>query len=115
MSAANVLLEIEQGAEFQFVVTLVGGPSSLAGYTGAMQIRPMRSSVEVLYEVPGSGITIDPDNRQVVVRLDHLATAEFDWNDGTYDILITSGDEADAYRVAEGKVKVDHWVTREGA
>lgn len=112
MTAAKLPIVIEQGAEFALVITLVGGPLSLSGYTGAMQIRDMRTS-PVLYEVPSSGITIDPDNRQVVVRIDHLATETFDWNNGVYDVLITSADEADAYRVVEGKVKIDHAVTRE--
>jgi hypothetical protein len=115
VGAAKLPIVIEQGAEFQMVITVVGGPASIAGYTGAMQIRESRASSAVLYEVPGSGITIDPDNRQVVVRIDYRATAGFDWNLATYDVLITSGDEEDAYRVAEGKIKIDHSVTRESA
>ena len=115
MGAAKLPIVIEQGAEFDMVITVVGGPASLAGFTGAMQIRESRSSTAVMYEVPSGGITIDPDNRQVSVNIDHLATAGFTWNLAVYDVLITSADETEAHRVAEGKIKIDHSVTRETA
>lgn len=115
MGAAQLPIEIEQGSDFRLVVTVVGGPSSLAGYTGAMQIRSMKADPVVLYQVPSGGITIDQINSQVVVKIAAAATANFTWDIGVYDVLITSGDEADAYRIVEGKVRVDHSVTREGA
>lgn len=113
MGAAQLAIVIEQGADFQLVVTVVGGPDSLTGYTGAMQIRAMKSDPVTLYEVPGGGFTFDDINRQVVVDIGYQATKAFDWDVASYDVLITSGDEADAYRVCEGKVRVDHSVTRE--
>lgn len=111
MGAGQLDIEIEQGAEFQLVVTVVGGPSSLAGYTGEMQIRDTKASSTVLYTAPG--VTIDEGNRQVVVRIPHTATKDFTWARGRYDVLVTSGDSTSAYRVAEGKVAIDHSVTRE--
>lgn len=113
MGAAKLSITIEQGSEFDMVVTVVGGPVSLAGYTGAMQIRDTRTSPVVLYEVPSSGITIDPDNRQVVINIDYRATTAFEWALATYDVLITSADAETAHRVVEGKVKIDRSVTRE--
>jgi hypothetical protein len=115
VGAAKLPIVIEQGAEFDMVITVVGGPASLAGYTGSMQIRESKASSTVVYEVPSGGITIDPDNRQVSVNIDYLATAGFTWNMAVYDVLITSADETDAHRVAEGKIKIDHSVTRESA
>lgn len=111
MGAAQLPIEIEQGSNFRLVVTLVGGPDSWTGYTGRMQIRAQKSSSEVLFDT--SEITVDTINKQAVLEISAVDTAEFDWTNGSYDVLLTSGDEQDAYRVVEGKVKVDHSVTRE--
>ena len=115
MGAARLNIEIEQGADFQMAVLVVGGPVSLTGYTGAMQIRQMKSSTEVLYEVSPDDITVDDPSRTVTVKIPYRDTAGFLWNNAAYDVYIISGDESDAYRVAEGKVTMDYSVTREDA
>jgi hypothetical protein len=115
MSAAQLPLEIEQGSECVLTVTVVGGPADLTGYVGAMQIREMKSSAEVLYEVSSDNVSFDIGGRIVTVRIPAADTATFDWDRGVYDVLITAGDDSAAWRICEGKVTVDHWVTREGA
>jgi hypothetical protein len=110
MTAAQLPIEIEQGSNFSLVVFLVGGPTDLTGYTGAMQIRTMKSDPTTLYDVPSGQISIDSVARQVSVDLRADGTAAFDWDHGVYDVRIVKG--SDAYRVVEGKVTVDHWVTR---
>jgi hypothetical protein len=112
VGAAYLALEIEQGSDFQLVVTVVGGPVSMAGYVGSMQIRASKSTTPALYDVPSGMITVDNANRQVVVSLPWTETKNFSWDGGLYDLVITSGDGVDAYRVVEGKVLVDHSVTR---
>lgn len=111
MGAAKLDIVIEQSSDFQLVVTVVGGPVSMTGYTGAMQIRPGKGSSELRYDVPSSAITVDAANRQVVVDLPWTESVEFYWDYGMYDVVIRSSDHADAWRVVEGKVTVDHRVT----
>jgi hypothetical protein len=112
MGAAKLALMVEQGADFQLVVTVVGGPVSLSGYVGKMQIRATKSSTTVLYDVPSGMISVDAVNRQVVVSLPWTETDDFTWDGGLYDVVITSANGVDAYRVVEGKVSIDHSVTR---
>src|SRR5262245_43395426 len=103
MGAARLDLVVEQGSDFQFVVTVVGGPVSMSGYTGSMQVRASKSATTPLYSVPSDKITVDSTNRQVVVSLPYTETDDFTWDGGLYDLVITSADQVDAYRVVEGK------------
>lgn len=115
MAATKLPITIEQGSDFVLVVTVVGGPVSMSGYTGSMQIRSIKSSSPALYSVPSGMITVDAPNRQVLVSLPWTETVDFDWDGGLYDLVITSGNSADAYRIVEGKVSIDHSVTRADA
>lgn len=112
VGAAKFDITIEQGSDFQLVVTVVGGPVSMTGYTGKMQIRPGKGSAELRYDVATSAITVDSTNRQVVVDLPWTETNGFSWDSGMYDLVIVSSDQADVWRVAEGKAIVDHSVTK---
>lgn len=114
MGAAQLPLEIEQGSECRLSVALDGGPTSLAGFTGEMQIRAMKGDAVVLYAAQASQITFDDANKVVNVRIPASDTALFDWSRGVYDVRIkNSADTTEAWRVLEGKVIVDHWVTEE--
>lgn len=115
MGATKLPLSIEQGSDFEFVVTVVGGPVSLAGYTGSMQIRSSKAASPALYDVDPGAIVVDSANRQVTVTLPWTETVDFDWDGGLYDLVITSGDETEAHRIVEGKVSIDHSVTRADA
>lgn len=115
MGVTNLGLTLVQGSDFQLVVTVVGGPASLTGYTGAMQIRSSKTATETLYEVPSGKIAINNGTRQVTVTLPWTETVDFEWDNGLYDLVITSADQVDAYRIVEGKVSVDHSVTRADA
>jgi hypothetical protein len=114
MGAAQLPLEIEQGADCILTIAVVGGPDSLSGYQGAMQIRQLKADTTFLYEVDSSNITFDVGNRIVTVRIPYEDTEGFDWNLGVYDVRIKV-DGVAAWRIAEGKVTVDHWVTRADA
>lgn len=113
MTATKFPINIEQGSDFQLVVSVVGGPSSLTGYTGAMQIRSSKSASPALYSVSPSAIAVDGTTRQVTITLPWTETVTFEWDGGLYDLVLTSADLADAYRIIEGKVSVDHNVTRD--
>lgn len=112
MGATKLALNVEQGSDFDLVVTVVGGPASLSGYTGSMQIRAIKSAGETLYTVDPGAIAIDNVGRQVTVSLPWTETADFDWDNGLYDLVITSADQTEQHRLVEGKVSVDHSVTR---
>lgn len=112
MAAAQRDFEIPAGATLEFVVDVVDGPDDLTGYTGAMQIRALRTDEEVLAEVPPSAITINPGTRQVTVRIPSSETDGYAWRRGVYDLLIT-GPSGDAWRLVEGRVTNSLPVTRE--
>ena len=115
MTATRLPITIEQGSDFELVVTVVGGPSDLTGYTGSMQIRSVKSSTTVLYSVPQNKISVNNSVRQVTVTLPWTETVDWTWDGGVYDLVITSADEVDAWRLVEGRVTVDHSVTRAAA
>lgn len=104
---------IPQADVFKLVVTVVGGPDSLAGYTGEMQIRKTRSSAEVLAEVNPTSFTVDDLNSQVILEIPDTDTELYDWDgSAVYDLHLVGPDR---WRVLEGKVRLDKVVTREGA
>ena len=114
MSAAQLPLEIEQGSDCVFSIGVTGGPVSLTGFTGAMQIRSLKGDPTTLYTVDPSHITIDASGRVVTVRIPAADTATFSWDRGVYDVRIkNTADATEAWRIAEGKITVDHWVTEE--
>lgn len=114
MSAAQLPLEIEQGSDCVFSIGVTGGPVSLSGFTGAMQIRGMKGQDPPLYTLDPSHITIDASGRVVTVRIPAAETAVFTWTRGVYDVRIkNTADATEAWRIAEGKITVDHWVTEE--
>lgn len=112
MAATKKDITIEQGSNFQLVTTVVSGPVSMAGYTGKMQIRPGKGSTVLRYDVPGSAITVDAINRQVIVDLPAAESDDFDWDSGMYDLVIVSSDGLTRHRLAEGRAIVDHSVTK---
>jgi hypothetical protein len=113
MPAALQDLVIEQAATNVLVVTVVGGPPTLLGYTGHMQVRERKSETStVLAEISNAEMTIDPDNRQVVVTIPSSLSSGYDWTEGYYDLyVIAPGGER--WRLVEGKARLSRTVTRE--
>lgn len=111
MPAAQYDLEITAGGTTQFVVSVVGGPVDLAGYTGSMQIRSQREDPTPLAEVPAESIIINAATRQVQVRIPGSLTSAFDWRRGVYDLRI-DGPEGTWFLV-EGRVSSQLAITRE--
>jgi hypothetical protein len=102
---------IPAGSILEFIVDVVGGPDSLVGYAGAMQIRALRTDLTVLAEVPTEAITVDDANRQVTVRIPSSETVGYTWRQGVYDLVITKA--ADSWRLVEGRIFNSLPVTRE--
>lgn len=104
---------IPQAGTFRFVVTVEGGPTSLAGYTADMQIREMKSSAAMLANFQSSFFVVDDINRQVVLEVSDEDTAVFEWSrPAVYDIYI-EGPLGDRWRLIEGVATLNKTVTRE--
>lgn len=112
MPAAQLDITIPAGGTLEFTVEVVGGPETLAGYLGAMQIRELRDDEVVLAEVPPEGITIDVLNRQVTVRIASSLSETFVWRRGVYDLQVI-GPSGDRWTLVEGRAFNKLAVTRE--
>lgn len=103
---------IPQGDNFRLVITVVGGPGSLAGYAGEMQIRKTKASDVILAEMQPGWFTVDSLNGQVVLDIPDEASALYDWSgEALYDLHLDNG--TDRWRVLEGRAKLSKTVTRE--
>jgi hypothetical protein len=97
---------------FRLVITVSGGPDSLAGYEGEMQIRKTKTSTEVLAEMDKSWFTIDDLTRQVVLEIPNAETGTYDWTgQALYDLHIDDG--TDRWRLLEGRVSLNMNVTED--
>lgn len=106
---ARLDLTVPQYADLRAVVEVVGGPESLAGYTGHMQIRETVGAVATLADYVGQ-ITIDTVTREVALIVPAATTAAYAWESpAVYDLVITGPDGT--YRIAEGSVTVSKGVT----
>lgn len=106
---AKLNLIIPTNADLRMVVDVVGGPESLAGYTGHMQIRSTTASAAALADYD-TEITIDPGNRLVSLVVPASETSTYTWDRGVYDLVITGLDGT--YRLVQGAVSVSPAVTR---
>jgi len=112
MTTTNRDFTIPAGGTLQFVVDVIDGPADLTGYVGSMQIRELRTSEEVLAEVPPGAIVVNPGARQVTVTIPSSETSLYTWRRGVYDLLLT-GPGSDSWRLVEGRVINSLAVTRE--
>ncbi|MET0419417.1 MAG: hypothetical protein ABW022_25670 [Actinoplanes sp.] len=103
MAVAQRDLEIPGGSTVEFVVDVIGGPTDLAGYTGQLHIKDLRTDILPIAEVPTSAIVVNPGTRQVTVRIPSSETETWLWERGVYDLLIT-GPTGEAWRLVEGRV-----------
>jgi hypothetical protein len=101
-------LTVPQYADLRAAVSVLGGPESLAGYTGHMQVRATQAAATTLADY-ASEIIIDPVGRTVSIVVLAAATAAYTWDSGVYDLVITGPDGT--YRIAEGRIVVSKGVT----
>lgn len=107
-------LVVPSGQTFEFVVDVLGGPSTIEGYTGSMMVRQGRYDLVPLLSVPESAFTVNASTRQVTVRIPGELTEDLDLElaPGVYDLLLT-GPSGDEWRLLEGRVTAQTSVTRE--
>lgn len=107
-------LELPSGQTFEFVVDVLGGPSTIEGYTGSMMVRQGRYDLVPLLTVPEEAFTVNAGTRQVTVRIPGELTEDLnlDIAPGVYDLLLT-GPSGDRWRLLEGRVTAQASVTRE--
>lgn len=109
MPAALVGLTIPAYADFRVVFDIVGGPTSLAGYSGKMQIRSSQASTTTLADY-STEITVDSAAATVSIVVLAAVTQNYTFLTGYYDLVITG--PQGTYRVAQGAITVSPAVTR---
>jgi hypothetical protein len=102
-------LTVQQGVTFRYIFA-VTGIASIEGMSAQLQIRPFKSSDEVLADWSSAGgqIVVDNVNKQIVITVPKEITRLYDWETGVYDLELNGGD----YRVAEGAARLSGEVTR---
>lgn len=111
--AANYDITIEQGATFNFTVTVTG--VNLTGFTAAMQGRSTHSSTTTVFALtssPAAGISITAGtNSSIAITLTAAQTALLSAPaEGVYDLEYSSGGVVT--RILEGTYRITPEVTR---
>lgn len=116
MAAGLYDLLIEQGANF--IKDLVwrdgyGVPVDVVGYTARMQVRPNKSSDEVIVEASTDNgyIVVGPEEGTFHINIPADVTATITQTRGVYDLEVTDGGGI-VTRLLEGGVCVSKEVTR---
>lgn len=113
-NAAKYDFEIEQGATFDYLLTLkdsAGVVIDLTGYTATMQIRKTQQDSKVIKELTeSSGLTITALAGTIRILISATSTGDFNFKTGVYDIKIDSGSLVT--RIMEGNITLDKAVTR---
>lgn len=106
--ATKINLTMDQGSEFlnSFLVTSLDNPTSLAGYTGASQMRKHAAADE---NIP-IDITV-LSNGTVKMHLSSSITSAIEAGRYVYDVEITDGANR-TYRIFEGIITVTAEITR---
>lgn len=104
---------IDQGADWFLSVQYndsAGTPIDLAGYTAAMQFRPVSSNTTALNLTSSSGITITPATGTLAIRITAAQSAVLEATQFDYELEITSGSGV-VTRLIQGLVAVDGQLT----
>ena len=104
---------IDQGADWFLSVQYkdsAGTPIDLAGYTAAMQFRPVSSNTTALNLTSSSGITITEATGTLAIRITAAQSAVLEATQFDYELEITSGSGV-VTRLIQGLVAVDGQLT----
>ena len=104
---------IDQGADWFLSVQYkdsAGTPIDLAGYTAAMQFRPVSSNTTALNLTSSSGITITAATGTLAIRITAAQSAVLEATQFDYELEITSGSGV-VTRLIQGLVAVDGQLT----
>lgn len=114
-TAAELDLEIEQGATFQKIITIYDDSvqRDLDGYIARMQVRSTFASTTTILDltVDNGGITVNDDDT-ITILISATDTAALDFTDtARYDLEIQDASEV-VTRLLYGKVTLKLEVTR---
>ena len=112
MTATILPIVVEQGATWEVRCQIYESDgatprSDLAGWSGAMQIRPSADSDTVLGE---ADVTINGSTGVVTATLPADDTAGYDWVTGVYDLIIDNG-AGRVERILQGTARLSRAVT----
>ncbi|MER6830833.1 hypothetical protein ABT352_32905 [Streptosporangium sp. NPDC000563] len=119
MAAGIFDLDIEQGSDCTWVLTLTSKPPDpqpivLTGYTARAQIRPSRGrDTAVLHELTTANgrLVIDGPAGTITIHIPGDESTPWVWTEGVYDLELVSPSGAPT-RLLMGAVRVDPEVTR---
>jgi hypothetical protein len=104
---------IPQSGTYRLVIDIVGGPDTLTGYIGSMQIRAAKGDIEELATVDPMDFDINDQTLQVVLEIPDEETGSWDWSGrAVYDMYI-EGPSGDRWRILEGLATLSKTVTQE--
>lgn len=102
-------ITIEKGANFGFVLDVVGGPDTLTGYVAILKIRDRATGQLLGASAPGE-IVVNPNTRQVVIRLKGATTAAFKGERGVYGLSMSHAD-GNVWSLMAGNIRMPKLVT----
>ena len=116
MSAGKLNIFIEQGATFEYVLTLTdetNNPINLTSYKARMQIRRTVQSRDFLIELTTENgrIVISPVIGSITLSISASDTANLSFTQAVYDLEIVSADDV-VTRIIQGTVNLSKEVTR---
>ena len=116
MSAAKLMLKIEQGATFRqsFNWAANGSPVNLTGYTARMQMRDPIGSPIIIHELTteNGGITFsDVLAGKIELFISDADTSAFKFDSCVYDLEMIAPN-SDVIRLLEGEITLSKEVTR---
>jgi hypothetical protein len=107
--------EVDQNATFSFIVEYKdsnGLPIDLTGATAKMQVRDQKGGTKLAFSLtsPSGGITIDPTNGKLTIKITPTQTSKLFYPKSSYDIMVTDSN-ANKIKLLEGYMTLSRSVT----
>lgn len=107
--------EVDQNTTFTFVIQYKdsnGDPIDLTGASAKMQVRDTKGGTKLAFTLtsPASGITIDPTNGKLTIRMTPTQTNKLFYPKSSYDIMLTDSN-AVKIKLVEGFLTLSRSVT----
>jgi hypothetical protein len=107
--------EVDQNATFSFIVEYKdpeGDPIDLTGASAKMQVRDTKGGSKLAFTLtsPSGGITIDPINGQLTIRMTPTQTNKLFFPKSSYDIMLTDSN-SNKVKILEGFMTLSRSVT----
>ena len=107
--------EVDQNATFSFIVEYKdnnGLPIDLTGSTAKMQVRDTKGGSKLAFSLtsPAGGITIDPTNGKLTIKMTPTQTNKLFYPKSSYDIMVTDSN-SNKIKIIEGFLTLSRSVT----